>query len=168
MNRPSKSLFWIGYPAALDLAFGRAFTEFVTVWTLRAAQRPSRNELMRLVPSITEDTPLHFEVGREPSFELSADCLLVDAMGQIWDACRMSLISRPDTRRFELASLSPLPSIGAALRADAVLLRYPHLPVADEFRAWIRATNVYVNRLSSQFPEIALARLRANFFGASE
>jgi hypothetical protein len=160
-NLYSDSPFLLGYSAVLDLAFSIPKTDSITVWVSEQSVCPSRAELRALLPIVTEDTLLEFEVGRQPTLELSVDCLFLDSRGLVLDLHHgKPSISGDHVRGFELCSLVPLPSIDATLRGIAILNKYPALPVADEFRAWLRRTDRYLERISSRFPEVAVMRLR--------
>jgi hypothetical protein len=161
MNLFSDSPFFLGFPSALDLAFSRRHTEAITIWLREPADKPSRLEMQRLLPSFDENTSVHFELGHEPEFELTVDTQLVDSRGVIRDASRTLLsISSDEARSLALECLRPLPSMDAALRAIFCLKHYPELIVADDLRAWLLATDTYLSQRASRLPDVALYRLR--------
>lgn len=161
MNLFSDSHFYLGYSAALDAAFSIPKTSTLTIWLSEPTVRPSREAIADLLSSVDNDTSLIFEVGVKPNFQLTTDCLLMDSGGLIRDVCcGAEQVSLAHVRQVLLSSLVPLPTIDAAYRAISIVARYPGLPVADDFRAWLHMTNRYLQRSESRFPELALQRLR--------
>jgi hypothetical protein len=140
MNMFCESDFLVGFPAALDLAFGVRFSETVTVYSNPSGVRPTKAQLAAIVGSIGENTTVRYALGAPPEPQLSTDAFFVTSTGAIVSAlCGWQVVGLDFVRQTELAENCFFPDLNAVARAKVTIARYSDLRMQPSFEHWLLA-----------------------------